>query len=169
MPRWLSLLYGLAAVVGSVVGLAPLVLLLLQGSRFGFPGELVLSLALALYSIGIWSGVQAIRLRDGWTRLARWFWLAQVPMLSSSTVSFSVSCAAGVWIYLRQGSSRIGAGVSAHLGTGLQWSYGQPRAELLIGVNILALLAALLLFKRWGHEEEEALPFPPTEAPDEAA
>lgn len=158
MPRWLSLLYGLAAVLGSALGLAFMVPLLAQGSRFGFPGEFFLPIAFVLYSIGIWVGIQAIRQRDGWTRRARWFWLAQVPMLSSFTISFSVSCAAGVWFYVRHGSYQLGAGASAYLGSGVRWSYGQTQAELLIGVNVFALLAALLLFRRWEQSPQSGRP-----------
>lgn len=148
MPRWLSFLYGISAVAGSIVGLVSMIPLLLQGGHFGFPGELLLLLSLSFYAFGIWSGIKAIRRRDGWSRSARWFWLAQVPMFSSSTFSFLISCAAGLWVYGRYSSQGLGAGASAYLGSGLRWSYGQGTPEVVVGINILALLAALFLFKR---------------------
>lgn len=148
MSRVSSLTFGLLAVVGSILGLASMLPLLVQGSLFGFPGELFLFLTTALYGFGLWSGVQAIRQRAGWPSHARWFWLAQVPAVASPVLSFFISCAAGAWIYVRFGPNGLGAGVSAYLGSGLRWSYGQGTPELAIGVNVLAACLALLLFSK---------------------
>lgn len=103
MPRSLSFLSGLAALLGSLLGLVFMVPLLLQGGMFGFPGEFLLFATFALYSYGVWSGLQALRQRAGWVKGARWFWLAQVPAYSSPAFSLFISCAAGVWPYVRFG------------------------------------------------------------------
>ena len=148
MSRIASLGLGWLAIIGSVIGLWSMVPLLLQGGRMRFPGELVLFLSTALYGYGIWTGVQAVRLRPNWPRHARWFWLAQVPTFASPAFSFFISCAAGVWLYLRWGASGIGAGGSALVGSGLHWSYERGGPDFIVGVNVLAASFAVLLF-RW--------------------
>lgn len=146
MPRSLSIAFGLAALLGSLLGLVFMVPLLLQGGMFGFPGELLLFATFALYAYGVWSGLQALRQRARWARGARWFWLAQVPAYSSPVFSLFISCAAGVWPYVRFGPTGLGAGVSAYLGSGFRWSYGQGSPALVVGINALALAAAVYLF-----------------------
>jgi hypothetical protein len=156
MPRSTSILFGLASLIGSVIGLIFMAPLLLQGGMFGFPGELLLFVTFALYSYGVWSGLQALRQRAGWPKGAKWFWLAQVPAYSSPVFSLFISCAAGVWPYIRFGPTGLGGGVSAYLGSGFRWSYGQGAPFVLVGVNVLALAAAAYLFHA-SHNERQAV------------
>jgi hypothetical protein len=130
---------GAIAITGSVLGLAMMVPLLMQGSLFRVMDQLALLSVVMLYGYGIWSGIEAVRGRPGWRTHARYFWVAQVPSISSSLVTFAVSCGAGAWLYIRAGSGGIGAGGAAYIGSAYQWSYMQHKPELLVGVNVLAL------------------------------
>lgn len=136
---------GVVAIAGSVLGLAMLVPILLQGSIFRAIDQLALASVVFLYGYGIWSGVAALKARSGWRTHARYFWVAQVPSVSSSLVTFAVSCGAGAWLYLRFGSAGVGAGGAAYVGSGYQWSYMQQKPELLVGVNVLALAIVVWL------------------------
>jgi hypothetical protein len=135
-------LLGVVAVVGSALGLAMMLPLLMQGAIFRAIDQLALLSVVALYGYGIWSGVDALKARPGWRVHARYFWLAQVPYVSSSFVTLAVSCGAGAWLYVRAGGAGLGAGAAAYVGSAYQWSYMQHKPEVLLGVNALALAIA---------------------------
>ena len=136
---------GVVAIAGSALGLAMMVPILMQGSIFRAIDQLALLSVVLLYGYGIWSGIGAVKGRSGWRTHARYFWVAQVPSISSSLVTFAVSCGAGAWLYLRLGSAGVGAGAAAYMGSGSQWSYMQHKPELLLGVNVLALAIVVWL------------------------
>jgi hypothetical protein len=136
---------GVVAIAGSALGLAMMVPILMQGSIFRAIDQLALLSVVLLYGYGIWSGIGAVKGRSGWRAHARYFWVAQVPSISSSLVTFAVSCGAGAWLYLRLGSAGVGAGAAAYVGSGYQWSYMQHKPEVLLGVNVLALAIVVWL------------------------
>jgi len=147
VPRIAQLLVGLLAGIGSVIGLVALVPYLLQGRLYGPLGEGFLMLSTALYCFGIWTAVSAFRGRSGWVRAARWFWLAQVPMLQSPLASWAMFSGLGVWLYVRSSAGQVGAGASWYIGGGHFWSVSSGTGLLVLGVNVVALGIALALFR----------------------
>ena len=136
---------GLLAVAGSALGVVMMLPILLQASLFRGLDQFALFATLCLYGYGIWSGVQAFNSREGWKFHARNFWLAQVPALSTSAVTFILSCGAGAWLFLRLGEHSVGVTGSAYLGSAYQWSYMQHKSESLLGLNLFAAAIAAWL------------------------
>lgn len=119
---------------------------LLQSGRLPFPAALFPFITFAIYAYGIWSGLQVIRSQPGWQLQSMWFWLSQAPAITSSTVSFTISCGFGAWVYLRFGQAGLGAGWAAYLGSGFRWSVGKPEQVVMVGVNTFAVMLAVFLF-----------------------
>jgi len=136
---------GLLAVAGSALGIVLMFPILLQASLFRGLDQFALFVTLCLYAYGIWSGIQAFNSREGWKVHARNFWLAQVPAISTSAVTFILSCGAGAWLFLRLGEHAIGVTASAYLGSAYQWSYMQHKSESLLGLNLFAAAIATWL------------------------
>lgn len=138
----------LAAVsaAGSLLGLVMMTPLLLQGSRYSGIDQLALLAVVLLYAYGTWSAIQAFKSKPNWQTSLAMFWLAQVPAISSSVVTFTLSCGAGAWLYVRIGPLGLGGGAAAYFGSAYQWSYLVTKPEVHLGVNVLAgLVAAWLL------------------------
>jgi hypothetical protein len=146
MPRYASLIIGIVMLAGSVLAIGLSVATLTLGLIVQAPNLAVLLLTFVFFGFGAWSGIQAIRQRTNWPRHARWFWLVQIPMYSSSTFSFSVACGAGVWTFLRLKELNTTFGASAYFGSGFSLTYHRASPSLVIGINLLAAAIAIYLF-----------------------
>jgi hypothetical protein len=145
VQRTFDLFVAALALVGSLIGIAELVPPAFGGRLTGFVGETMLALMLALYGIGIWSGLQSFRRRANWQRVARLFWIAQIPLAATPVLSWVMFSGAGVWIFFRRFGSGWLLGWSGSVGNGVRWALPQDPQRFTIGVNVLALVITVVL------------------------
>ena len=147
MHYWFGIALGGVALVGSAVALVLLVLAVSNAGVTSIAGAVVLLLSVGMYAFGILSGVEAFRCAPTWHRPARVFWFAQVPMLLSPIASWALYCGPAIWIYVHQSSSRFGLGATVSFGAGQELLlFGGPQ-YLVLGVNIVALVVAVVLHR----------------------
>jgi hypothetical protein len=127
--------------VGGVIGMAVMLWLLFQTGRLNMGAALIVASGLGLFALGGYSGLCALRQSPNWAVPTLVFWLAQVPLVATPAVTYYSSASLGAWMYMTS-DSRIGW--SFYFGSQLQLSLGEGAAELIGGVNLVALAISLV-------------------------
>jgi hypothetical protein len=143
MQTWQRRVLGILALGGSFTGLAIGLTLLTS------PGNLLskaLALPfLALYVWGIICGLRLIEQREGAPRQNLYFWLVQIPFLTSPIAGYSFSSGSSLYFTYQPGISKWD--FLARFGSQFVYSILQTDKPLIIGVNIFAILVCgFLLF-----------------------
>jgi hypothetical protein len=116
----------------------------------------------AFFLFGILSGVLALRRQEGWLWKNTLFWLAQVPVLQSTVLSYTLFSGAMLSLWVQPFEPRLG--FNYWFGSSFQLNIGRA-TPLLFGVNVVALVITLYLLhlqrKRatWTSEDEFARRF----------
>lgn len=137
---WGLLLIANQIIAGAVTGL---------GLAFTLP-------FVVFYAWGIWCGIALIESAPRAIRRARWFWTLQIPVFFSPFISFVLIAGAGFVV----GGNITGlrAFVEYHVGSQFRFDINRG-AEWALGVNLVALAIALLL---WRAERRSAAESPPS-------
>lgn len=146
MGRSASITLGLLMLIGSLLALFTLFPFLAHTGKLTPLLEIALFLLAVLYGVGAWCGLQALRQAPSWQVWGRWFWLLQVPMFSTPSMSFLTSCGAGAWVYMRFGNHGLQPGGSMLLGSAVSVTSGQISPDLMVGINLFATALAAFLF-----------------------
>lgn len=115
--------------------------LLFQTGRLNMGAALIVALGLGLFALGTYAGLGALRQSQNWSVPTLAFWLVQVPLLASPAVTYYSCASLGAWLYVASGS-RIGW--SFYVGSQLQLSLGESQAELVGGINLVAVTISLV-------------------------
>lgn len=142
---------GILAVGGGAIGLSWITTAMLQG-QVAATNFLVVVLAAAMFSWGIWCGVQMIENAADAPRRNAIFWLVQVPLLQTPIIGYAAFCGAQIQIFLKTSPIELGF-FGSILGTQFGLNLGQPGSRSLIGINIFAAAVAAFLLAQSRYEK----------------
>jgi hypothetical protein len=140
MQHWQRRLLGILALGGGFTGLAVgLGLLVVPGAIL----SKVLSVPfLALFAWGVVCGLWLLEGRDGALRQNFYFWLTQVPFLSSPVAGYSFS--SGASLHFKYQPSLSTWDFFARFGSQFEYSLLQGK-PFIVGINVVAVAACCLL------------------------
>jgi hypothetical protein len=143
IPRSVSIALGILGIGGGAAGLLA-ILSNAVSQPFKVSTFLIYLLASGVYGLGVWSGVVAIQRRYGWVRQNIFFWGAQVPVVGSYILSYSL--AAGGFLNLWIKPFEVRAGFDFLIGSKFNLHLFLP-GDFLLGVNVFALVITVYLIK----------------------
>jgi len=142
MHLWQRRLFGVLALGGSFTGLAVgLALLLVPG---GILNKILSLPLLAMYVWGMICGLRLLEGRDEALRSNFYFWLVQIPFLTSPIAGYSFSSGASLYFMYQPSASTW----NYFAGFGSQFSYSllQTDKPFVAGFNLFALAVCGYLF-----------------------
>lgn len=143
MKRWQRRTLGLLDIGGSSLGIT--VALMQAWQTESTLGLLLVGIALAMYVCGMACGVALFEHHPRAERANFWFWLVQVPIISSPLISYMFTAGAfalvrvNFWPFGYSANAMLGSQFNFTLGTQVPWG---------IGVNAVALFICWWLWRR---------------------
>lgn len=141
---------GVYETLGGLVGVGILLWVGLQGffdSRLG--SILIVLFAFLMYILSIISGYLILKGRYFGLLLSRFIQVIQIPIFSIGGLSYLFVSGILLSVHLSSNGSNMAAGSNVLLGSKFNITFPpQPDSTTIIGINIIALIAFLYLFKQ---------------------
>lgn len=144
MNIWLRRFLGFWPLAGSAIGLGALLPSVLRIQQLALGQQLVLGGTVAIFLWGLWCGFRMLEGHPSALRGNRNFWLLQVPVLHSPLLSYALFSGAQLKATFNFSTLAFDADWSL-LAARLTFDLGTGRHTFIVGVNVVALLAALYL------------------------
>lgn len=141
MSRFSQRILGTITLGGSYVGMVVIAAEMMHISNT--LAMLLYAAFLTLYAWGVWCGIRLFENHPSGARMGFWFWLLQVPVLSSPI--FGYFFAAGGYITFILQPSNWGYHFNFHFGSAFNVSLVESHQPFYVGVNLFALFIALWL------------------------
>lgn len=141
MRIWQRRMLGILAVGGGAVGVV--VCLAMFARQMGPLSYFLILFGSAIYGWGIWCGVKLLEAAPGASGSNRWFWAIQIPVLQSPVIGYVFSSGALLDIYAQANPLKFG--FNWLVGSQFNYELLQPGKPLVVGVNVFALAAFLVL------------------------
>ena len=143
MKLWQRRLFGILAISGGALGVTVTTTTLFQTHRVV---EWIIYIVFScVFAWGAWCGVKLLEAQPGAERANLWFWLIQVPFLTSPVVAYSLT--SGFHFTLSLDLPSFVLGMNFWLGSTFNFSLLQSDQPFSIGANVFALAVFLWLGK----------------------
>lgn len=143
MKRWQRRTLGILDIGGGSLGIA---ISVMQVAQTGWSfSQLILALAIAMYAWGVACGVALFEDSPRAEHANFWFWLVQVPILTSPLASYLFT--SGAFALVKINFWPPGYAANAMIGSQFNFSFNSS-APWGIGVNLLALGICWWLWRR---------------------
>lgn len=144
MPTWLRLSIGVLAIAGGLLGLWPLVKVWMD-TPLSAGQHAFFALVALYYAVAAAGGLLLVIRHPRAIGINLVVWGLQMPAIATASVSFMLAVGA----FLAVGVRGFGLGVHFYLGSmfELAWDPASDAAGLFIGVNVVALVVVLLLWR----------------------
>jgi len=152
MKVWQSNILGIACIGGAALGITLISTLLVRSQRSATEiGFLLFFASLCVW--GIWCGVLAIRQEEQFLRHHLVLWFIQIPVFSTSLISYTFGIGALLIMDFRL--DPIGCGWLFLFGSKVEFSWFSPERPI-FGINLVALAIWLFVWRQY----KKTLPLP---------
>lgn len=152
MQAWKRRSIGILDIGGAGIGFLAIVS---QVPNLRQPADWIICAAFAaLYSWGIYCGIQLLEGRPNAIRVNRTFWLAQVPAFNSPWVSYMFAC--GFHLTAGVQFAPLKTGANFMLGSHFLFTLFRPEGASFLGLNLFALAVALILLQQLRRNRADA-------------